>query len=111
MNNTQDSDHSLAYREETRRLADVVAYIEQESIRLEGQTPGAAHKDAAVAIQAILRGQSDNLRSALAQPYFGRLDHHHRDADTGEAEPCGPPEPPRTIYLGTTFIPGKNVFT
>ena len=111
MNNTQDSDHSLAYREETRRLADVVAYIEQESIRLEGQTPGAAHKDAAVAIQAILRGQSDNLRSALAQPYFGRLDYHHRDADTGEAEPCGPPEPPRTIYLGTTFIPGKNVFT
>lgn len=46
--------NSSAFQEESEKLADVIAHIRTESLRLEGQNPGAAHRDASIAIQSIL---------------------------------------------------------
>ena len=101
-----------AYEEEQKKLADVLQYITEQRIRLEGQMPAtAAHQETADAIQEILRENADTLYSALDQPYFGRLDYFHRDEESSAAEPDEEPKTPKTIYLGITLIPGKDVFS
>lgn len=102
--------------EETAKLADVVQYIEEQRLKLDGQMPATAdHQEAADAVQEILQSNAASLYSALDQPYFGRLDYFHRKVDEGdapaEAPADEPPEPLRTIYLGIVFIPGKDVYS
>ena len=89
----------------------MIAHIRDESTRLDSQEPGTAHRDAAVAIQSILKDNADSLRAALTQPYFGRLDYFHTEGSEDEADPDAPPVPPRTIYLGVAHIAGKDVYS
>ena len=104
-----------AFDEESRKLADVMRFIREEQSRLEAQMPATAdHQQTADEIQRVLREQSDSFWTALEQPYFGRLDYHHRR----EGEPVpGPedsdetPRPIRVIYLSGASIPSKNVFS
>ena len=104
-----------AFDEESRKLAEVVQFIKDEHSRLEAQMPATAdHQQAADEIQKILRAQSDSFWSALEQPYFGRLDYHHRREgepvpDLSESDDS--PSPIRVIYLGGTHILGKDIFS
>ena len=106
-----------AYQEEAAKLADVVRYIDEQRLRLEGQMPAtAAHQETANEIQKILQANADSLYRAFDQPYFGRLDYFRNDlAEAGPEptgdEPSGAPTPLQTIYLGIALIPGKDVFT
>ena len=98
-----------AYEEEQKKLADVIQYITEQRLQLKGQMPAtASHQEAADAIQKVLQDNAGSLYSALDQPYFGRLDYFHRDEGSPTAEPD---EEPKTIYLGITFIHGKDVFS
>ena len=107
-----------AFDEEAEKLADVREHIENEGIRLRRQMPVTASSSRdADAIQEILLSNADSLASALDQPYFGRLDYYENadNDESPEAEPSDddanvPETPPKTIYLGTAFIPGKGVF-
>ncbi len=99
----------LAYQEEAEKLADVVRYIKEERIRLEGEMPAkAAYQQAANAIQEILEKNSATLWSALDQPYFGRIDYLERQ-DNGKQDDRGDRQ--RKIYIGITFISGKDVYS
>ena len=124
-----------AYREEAAKLADVVRYVDEQRLRLEGQMPAtAAHQETANEIQKILSANADSLYRALDQPYFGRLDYFVGDVASPDAEAVGNggrppaktavataeaeddeddpgPAPLKTIYLGIIFIPGKDVFS
>ena len=106
-----------AYEEETEKLADVIRYIEEQRLRLQGQMPAtAAHQEAADAIQEILIAQGDLLYSALDQPYFGRLDYFRKDNVEAGAEPTDDEAedartPLQTIYLGIVLIRDKDVFS
>ena len=106
-----------AHAEETEKLADVTRYIKERHLRVIGQMPAtAAHQQTANAIQAILEENAATLYSALGQPYFGRLDYFHRDegGSGAEAPGCRLPAttgPPKTIYLGISFIPEKDVYS
>ena len=106
-----------AHEEEAEKLSDVIRYIEEQRLRLEGQMPAtAAHQEAADAIQEILKAQGDLLYSALDQPYFGRLDYFPKDIAKAREEPTGgEPDgaltPLRTIYLGIVLIRDKDVFS
>ena len=104
-----------AFDEESRKLADVMQFIRDERSRLEAQMPATAdHQQAADEIQRVLQAQSDSFWSALEQPYFGRLDYHHRregDEVPDSEDPDGTPKPVRVIYLGGAHIPGKDVFS
>ena len=104
-----------AFDEESRKLEDVLQFIREQRSRLEAQMPATAdHQQTADEIQNILRAQSDSFWSALEQPYFGRLDYHHRregDPVPDSSESDGTPRPIRVIYLGGAHIPGKDVFS
>ena len=124
-----------AYQEEAAKLADVVRYIDEQRLRLQGQMPAtAAHQETANEIQKILQANADSFYRALDQPYFGRLDYFVGDAASPDAEAVGNggrppaktavataeaeddeddpgPAPLKTIYLGIIFIPGKDVFS
>ena len=104
-----------AFDEESRKLADVMQFIRDEHSRLEAQMPATAdHQQTADEIQRVLREQSDSFWTALEQPYFGRLDYHHRregDPVPGSEDSDVTPKPVRVIYLGGTSIPGKDVFS
>ncbi len=124
-----------AYQEEAAKLADVVRYVDEQRLRLEGQMPAtAAHQETANEIQKILQANADSFYRALDQPYFGRLDYFVGDAASPDAEAVGDggrppaktavataeaeddeddpgPAPLKTIYLGIIFIPGKDVFS
>ena len=133
MNDSTD-DHP-AYQEEAAKLADVVRYVDEQRLRLEGQMPAtAAHQETANEIQKILQANADSLYRALDQPYFGRLDYFVGDVASPDTEAAGnggrppaktavaaaeaeedeedpDPAPLRTIYLGIVLIPGKEVFS
>ena len=106
-----------AYEEEAEKLGDVIRYIEEQQLRLQGQMPAtAAYQEAADAIQEILKAQGDLLYSALDQPYFGRLDYFRKDIveaddEPTDDEPDGSRTPLQTIYLGIVLIQGKGVFS
>ena len=103
-----------AFEEESSKLAEVIRYIEDQRIRLEGQMPATAdHQRTADAIQEILKKNSDSLYAALDQPYFGRLDYFRKDdRATNEDSTETPPDGSlNTIYLGITLIPEHNVFS
>ena len=110
MGNHDDYD-AAAFREESAKLADVIAHIQDESVRMQTQDPAAAHREASAAIQSILHDNADTLRSALAQPYFGRLDYFHTKDSEDMVEAGTPQDPPQTIYLGVAHIAGKDIFT
>ena len=105
------------YAEETEKLENVIEYITEHHLQLIGQMPAtAAHQQTADAIQAILEENADTLYSALDQPYFGRLDYFHREDGASGVESADgqlPPSrtPPKTIYLGITFIFDKDVYS
>ena len=103
------------FEDESRKLADVMQFIKEEHSRLEAQMPATAdHQQTADEIQRVLRAQSDSFWTALEQPYFGRLDYHHRregDPVPGPEESDEKPSPIRVIYLGGTSIPSKDVFS
>ena len=111
------TDEHPAYQDEAAKLADVVRYIDEQRLQLEGQMPAtAAHQETANEIQKILQANADSLYRAFDQPYFGRLDYFRNDlAEAGPEptgdEPSGAPTPLQTIYLGIALIPGKDVFT
>ena len=96
--------------------SEVIQYITEQRLQLKGQMPAtAAHQETADELQRILQENADTLYSALAQPYFGRLDYFHTDETSSgpyqDSDKDGLQAPPRTIYLGITFIPGKDVFS
>ena len=99
-----------AYQEEKDKLSEVIEHIKQERDALGRRMPArAAYQETADAIQAVLVGQSDNLYSALDQPYFGRLDYFHRDRSEADPVPVDGetadlPMHPRTIYIGIAHI-------
>ncbi len=100
-----------AFQEEAAKLADVIQYIEEQRVSLEGQMPAtAAHQESADGIQAILQANADSLYAALDQPYFGRLDYFHTNEPANE-EADDSAAPLRKIYLGIVFIPGKGVYS
>ena len=105
-----------AHQDERIKLADVIQYITEQRLQLKGQMPAtAAHQETADELQRILQENADTLYSALAQPYFGRLDYFHTDETSSgtyqDSNKDGLQAPPRTIYLEITFIPGKDVFS
>ena len=113
---TENTYLQRAYEEETEKLAAVVRHIEEQRIQLADRMPAeAAYHEAATEIQRVLNEQSDALHSALNQPYFGRLDYFHRDAEDSGAEPNGSEhaamQTPKVIYLGIAHIPGHEVFS
>ncbi len=127
------SEHEhTAHQEEAAKLADVVRYIDEQRLRLEGQMPAtAAHQETANEIQKILEANADSLYRALDQPYFGRLDYVVEDEKEPAAGAAGAPPrgrgpvvavaeddesedtPPQfqTIYLGIVFVPGKGIYS
>ena len=113
----QLNDEDQAFEEERKKLADVIRYIDDQRLRLEGQMPAtAAHQQTAEEIQRILQENADSFYSAVDQPYFGRLDYFRKDAaQTGtgstDDEPDGARTPLQTLYLGIVLIPGKDVFS
>ena len=106
-----------AHQEEAAKLADIVRYIDEQRLRLEGQMPAtAAHQETADEIQKILQANADSFYRALDQPYFGRLDYFREDLVEGGLESTddgsnGAPPALQTIYLGIALIPGKDVFS
>ena len=123
-----------AFEEEAAKLADVVRYIDEQRLRLQGQMPAtAAHQETANEIQKILSANADSLYSALDQPYFGRLDYFVDEVGSPATEAAGnggrppgraavaadleddkedvTPDPLRRVYLGIVFIPTKDVFS
>ena len=101
-----------AHQDEHTKLADVVQYITDQHLRLEGQMPAtAAHQETADALQKVLQANADSLYSALDQPYFGRLDYFHQDEEVSTTDTDEEPKTPKTVYLGISFIPGKDVFS
>ena len=102
-----------AYAEERRKLEEVVQHITESHIELLGQMPAtAAYQEPAEGIQRILEQNRDSLYAALDQPYFGRLDYFETNQGPRlDDDESGSPETPKTIYLGITFIQGKDVFS
>ena len=102
-----------AYAEERRKLEEVIQQITESHIELLGQMPAtAAYQEPAEGIQRILEQNRDSLYAALDQPYFGRLDYFETDHSPRlDDDESGSPETPKTIYLGITFIQGKDVFS
>ena len=107
-----------AFEEEQLKLDDVVRYIEEDHARLQKGMPAkSAYQGAANEIQRVLEGMQDSLDSALLQPYFGRLDYFVTDGPAlvmvasgdNEGEEATPHL--RTVYLGISSIPAKDIFS
>lgn len=90
-----------AYQEEQEKLASVVLAIRNHTEGTRGRMPVYAdYARTADAIQAVLQRSADTVESAMAQPYFGRLDYLVQVPKEDN---------PRTIYIGATQIPDTNV--
>ena len=107
------------YTHESKKLADVIQFIETKRLDLQSRMPAtAAYQDTAEKVQKILQENDDSLHQALDQPYFGRLDYSYNDLPDSSRESLASTvdgthssKSRRTIYLGITFIQGKDVYS
>ena len=109
-----DHEHE-AFVEEQNKLADVIQHINENHDQLikQMETGTAANQQAADALRMILQENDEVLHSGLDQPYFGRLDYLQTGGANSALAPADtefndPNTSLKTIYVGVTYIPGKD---
>ena len=93
------------YLEEQDKLEEVIQYIAERHIKLEGENPTAWASRTAREIKEILKRHSDTLYAGLDRPYFGRIDFRRVSGsdstpDTDESESDQTQTPTERIYIG-----------
>jgi DNA helicase-2/ATP-dependent DNA helicase PcrA len=103
--NTSSDYQEQVYIEELDKLEDVVWYIAERHVKLEGENPTAWASRTAQEIKEILKRHSDTLYAGLDRPYFGRIDFRRVSGsdstpDTDGSESGQTETPTERIYIG-----------
>ncbi|MCE2469154.1 MAG: hypothetical protein J4F32_01275 [Dehalococcoidia bacterium] len=105
-------DRDAAFAEEEAKLAEVVRAMRQDIQGIKDRSPvTAAHQEAADRTQKSLDEIGGNLKDALAQPYFGRMDYLPVEAPSPVHVQNREQLEQKRIYVGATFVDGQEVYS
>ncbi|MCY3800527.1 MAG: AAA family ATPase [Chloroflexi bacterium] len=113
---TVQTARDLEFQDEEERLHAVVAHIKSELRLMEGRLPPLSPTSEVVrSIREVEQEIESSLRSALVQPYFGRVDYvmHDVEQTDGRLAEIEPHDGrlQESIYLGRTHLDGTNVIS